>query len=164
MIRLTRTLSLIPMSLACATLFFLMTMTFADVVLRSALNAPLGSAPELTRMSVAIIVFSALPVMSGSGSHISVDLLDGLIEKLGMTRIWGGIVSIACGVMLWWPANRCVVLAERSRKYGDLTEFLGIPTFYLTWFISCMIFVTMAVLILRGLIMIFAPRILEAAR
>lgn len=154
-------LSLIPMAVASATLFFLMAMTFADVVLRSSINAPIAAATELTRMSIAIIVFSALPVLSASGQHISVDLLDGLIERLGLTRLWLALVSLACGVMLWWPANRVVVLAERARSYGDLTEFLLIPTFYIGWFIAIMTFVTMAALVLRGLLLLFAPRLLE---
>lgn len=154
-------LSLIPMAVASATLFFLMAMTFADVVLRSSINAPIAAATELTRMSIAIIVFSALPVLSASGQHISVDLLDGLIDRLGLTRLWLALVSLACGVMLWWPANRVVVLAERARSYGDLTEFLLIPTFYIGWFIAIMTFVTMAALILRGLLLLFAPRLLE---
>lgn len=161
MTRFVRTLSAVPMGVACLTLFFLMSMTFLDVVLRSAFNAPLGAAPELTRMSVAVIVFASLPVLSGGGGHISVDLLDGVIARLRMTRIWSGLISIACGAMLWWPANRAIVLAERSRKYGDLTEFLEIPTFYLTWFITIMTFITMGVLILRGLLILFAPQLVE---
>ena len=152
------------MSVACTTLFFLMTMTFVDVFLRSSINAPLGAAPELTRMSVAIIVFASLPVLSGRGEHISVDLLDGVIAKLGLTRIWSGVISLACGAMLWWPAERAIVLAQRSRKYGDLTEFLEIPTFYLSWFITIMTFLTVFVLIVRGLLILFAPRMMEPAK
>lgn len=159
--RFLKTLSLIPMTVACATLFFLMVMTFLDVFLRSAFNAPLGAAPELTRMSVAVVVFASLPVLSGQGGHITVDLLDGVLARLRLTRVWGALISIACGIMLWWPANRAIVLAERSRKYGDLTEFLEIPTFYISWFIAIMTFVAMAVLIVRGLLMLFAPRMLD---
>ena len=148
------------MAVAAATLFFLMTMTFFDVLLRSALNDPIEAAPELTRMSVAIIVFASLPVLSARGGHISVDLLDGLFERLGIMRVWTAGVSIFCGVILWWPANRVVVLAERSRSYGDLTEFLQIPTFYISWIIAIMTFITMIALILRGLAMLFAPQML----
>lgn len=157
-------LSVIPMVVASAVLFFLMGMTFFDVLLRSALNSPIEAAPELTRMSVAVVVFTSLPVLSGQGQHISVDLLDPLFSRLRMTRIWEGLMSLLCGAILWWPAGRVVDLAERSRSYGDLTEFLQIPTFYISWLIAIMTFITMAVLILRGILMLFAPRVLEHAR
>ena len=45
--------------LASLALFFLMAMTFADVVLRSVFNDPIESATELTRLLMAIIVFSS---------------------------------------------------------------------------------------------------------
>lgn len=157
-------LSVIPMVVASAVLFFLMGMTFFDVLLRSAFNNPIEAAPELTRMSVAVVVFTSLPVLSGQGQHISVDLLDPLFSRLRMTRIWEGLMSLMCGLILWWPAGRVVDLAERSRSYGDLTEFLQIPTFYISWLIAIMTFITMAVLILRGILMLFAPRVLEHAR
>ena len=157
-----RIVSWIPLGVACVVLFFLMTMTFLDVLLRSALNNPIEASTELTRFSMAIIVFSALPVLSGRGGHISVDLLDGLIERLGLDRIWTALMSITCGVILWWPANRVVDLAERSRSYGDLTEYLLIPTFYVSWFIAIMTFVTMVVLVLRGVALLFSKTLWEA--
>lgn len=159
--QIARALALVPMSMAAVVLFGLMVMTFADVVLRSAFSAPLGAAPELTRMAVAIIVFSALPVVSAQGTHISVDLLDGLFRRLGILRVWEGLMSIACGVMLWWPASRVVDLAARGAKRGTVTEFLEIPTFYLSYFIAAMVYVTMIALIVRGLLVLFVPRIVE---
>ena len=49
-----------PTHAAAAILFCLMVMTFADVILRSALNNPIESATELTRLFMAIMVFAAL--------------------------------------------------------------------------------------------------------
>ena len=59
-----------PIWLAAFALFLLMVMTFADVILRSAANNPIESATELTRLLMAIIVFSALPLVSWKGDHI----------------------------------------------------------------------------------------------
>ena len=50
-----------------------------------------------------------------------------------------------------------VVLAERARSYGDVTEYLGIPQFYIGWFIAVLSFVTAIVLVMRGLWLIFSP-------
>ena len=72
---------MLPIWLAASTLFLLMAMTFADVVLRSVAGDPIESATELTRLFMAIIVFSALPMISWNGQHIIVDLIDPLFSR-----------------------------------------------------------------------------------
>jgi TRAP-type C4-dicarboxylate transport system permease small subunit len=158
---LIRTAAKLPIFVSCLALFFLMVMTFADVLLRSILNNPIQAATELTRMSLAIVVFAAVPVVSAQGDHISVDLLDPTFKKWGLLRWRDAVVALICGVMLWWPAGRVIDLAERSRSYGDTTEYLNIPVFYISWFIALMTYVTMAALILRGLTLIFAPSFMK---
>lgn len=143
-------------TVAVVALFAMMVMTFLDVIMRSAADSPLGAAPELTRVLMAVVVFSVLPVVSARGKHISVDLLDHFIPA-GLLRCGDVLVDISCGVMLLWPASRCIALAQRARDYGDVTEFLGIPTFYIAWFITVSVFATAAVLILRGIATVFFP-------
>lgn len=154
----------LPIFMSCVALFFLMVMTFCDVILRSTINAPIEAATELTRMSMAILVFSVMPVMSFQGGHINVDLLDGLFNRFRLDRWRDVVISLLCGVMLYWPASRVVVLAERARSYGDTTEYLNLPVFYIGWFIAILTFLTMGALILRGLLLIFAPHMLEPAK
>lgn len=148
------TLFRLPVALASLALFALMCLTFADVILRSALNAPIEAATELTRLLMAVVVFSALPVISYTGLHISVDLTDPLFAKFRLERIRDGLVNLACGGMLYFPARRIVDLAERAKSYGDQTEYLNIPTFYIGWFIAISSFITAAVLILRGVMIL----------
>jgi TRAP-type C4-dicarboxylate transport system permease small subunit len=154
-------LQTVPIFVASAALFFLMCLTFTDVILRSMFNAPIEAATELTRMCMAIMVFSILPSVSGSGQHIAVDLLDGFFMHPIVMRIKAAVINLACGGMLLWPAQRVYVLAERARSYGDVTEYLNIPQFYIAWFIAIMTFATAAVLIIRGLLELFAPKMLE---
>lgn len=137
--------------MASLALFCLMALTFADVLLRSSMNAPIEAATELTRLLMAVIVFSALPAASWKGEHIAVDLLDGLFHRFRLTRILSVVIDLACGVMLMFPARRIFDLAERSRGYGDQTEYLNIPTFYIEWFIAISASITALILILRGL-------------
>lgn len=140
----------IPTWLAAAMLFVLMAMTFTDVVLRSVVNNPIESATELTRLFMAIIVFSALPMVSWQGKHIVVDLLDPLFSR-GLARVRDIIIDVACGVILIFPAKRAWELAERSRSFGDVTEYLGFPQHLTGWFIAFFAFVTALVFIIRGL-------------
>ena len=146
----------LPSYLAAVTLFLLMAMTFFDVLLRSLANNPIESATELTRLFMAIIVFSSLPMVTWKGQHIVVDLLDPLFSAtLGKFRDIS--INMICGIVLLWPAWRVYELAERSRSYGDITEYLHMPQFYIGWFIALATFVTALIMILRGLLLIVAP-------
>jgi TRAP-type C4-dicarboxylate transport system permease small subunit len=160
-LKLIRQLSKLPIIMASIALFALMVMIFADVMLRSAFNAPIEAATELTRWFMAIIVFLMLPIISGKQEHIVVDLTDAFFTNKWAVRIRDGLINLACGVMLIWPAQQVVVLAERARSYGDVTEYLALPQFYIEWFIAIMTFVTAAVLVVRGLITLIAPQLLE---
>ncbi|TDQ64346.1 TRAP-type C4-dicarboxylate transport system permease small subunit [Maritalea mobilis] len=160
-LKLIRQLSKLPIIMASIALFALMVMIFADVMLRSAFNAPIEAATELTRWFMAIIVFLMLPIISGTQEHIVVDLTDAFFTNKWAVRIRDGLINLACGVMLIWPAQQVVVLAERARSYGDVTEYLALPQFYIEWFIAIMTFVTAAVLVVRGLITLIAPQLLE---
>ena len=155
--RLAQLAAVLPILVASITLFALMVLTFCDVILRSAFNAPIEAATELTRIAIALIVFSALPLLSARGQHISVDLLDPLFARFRLARWRDGLVNILCGVMLYFPAERVIDLAERARSSGDRTEYLNIPTFYIGWFIAIMSFATALVLLLRGAVILFAP-------
>ena len=162
-LRLLTWIAKLPMFVASAALFALMCLTFADVMMRSIFNAPIEAATELIRIGIALVVFAALPVLSARNAHIAVDLLDGPFQRLRLERWRDAFVAIACAVMLWFPAMRIVDLAERARSYGDVTEYLAIPTFIVAYFIAAMTFITSAALLGRGLLHLFAPHLLEPA-
>jgi len=160
--QLLKSLTVIPAVLAAFSLFALMVLTFADVMLRSLFNAPIEITADLTRVFMALMVFSVLPTLSARGGQISVDLMDGIFSRWKLSRWRDGIVNLACGVMLIWPTERIWVLAERSRSYGDVMEYLGTPLHYVGWFIAVMTGLTALVLILRGALFLIAPKLLEA--
>lgn len=164
LIQLLRKASALPVLLASASLFILMVMTFFDVLLRSAFNAPIEAATELTRILMAVMVFSIMPIISARREHITVDLTDYIFNRYRLAKIRDGLVTLACGVMLIWPTMRVYVLAERARSYGDVTEYIGIPQFYIGWFIAIATGLTAFVLIAEGLVLLFKPKLLEATR
>ena len=138
-------------------------MTFFDVILRSTINDPIESATELTRLFMGIMVFAALPVISWRGEHIVVDLLDPLFSA-PLARIRDAIINLFSGALLLWPAWRVWALAERALNYGDVTEYLNIPQFYIAYFIALMTFITALSLLARGLAFIFAPHLVQKAQ
>lgn len=161
LILLARRVSIIPVVVATLALFVLMVMTFCDVVLRSVFNNPIEAATELTRIFMAILVFAVMPVISARGEHIAVDLTDGIFYRLKLHNIRDGLIYVGCGVMMYWPVMRVWTLAERWRSYGDVTEYLSIPQFYIGWFIAAFAALTACSLIITGLIHLIAPRLLE---
>jgi len=145
-----------PSYLAAMTLFLLMIMTFFDVVLRSTINDPIESATELTRLFMAIIVFSSLPIVTWRAEHIVVDLLDGYFSRF-LARIRDIVIDGFSGIILTWPAYRLWELAARAKSYGDTTEYLQIPQFYIAYFIAAATTITTMVLIIRAVLGIFSP-------
>ncbi|WP_050604472.1 TRAP transporter small permease [Ruegeria sp. 6PALISEP08] len=156
-----RRISVVPTLLACVALFILMVMTFFDVILRSVFNAPIEAATELTRILMAILVFSVLPIISAGRGQIAVDLTDGIFARLRLSRVRDAIVYLVSGIMLIWPIQRVWVLAERARDYGDVTEYLSIPVFYLGWFIAAFTAITAVAMIITGILHIIAPQALS---
>lgn len=159
-----RRLSDIPVLLACTALFTLMVMTFCDVILRSVFNSPIEAATELTRILMAIVVFSVLPVVSARANHIAVDLTDGFFARFRLSHIRDGLVFLFSGVMLCWPTQRVWILAERARDYGDVTEYLAIPQFYIGWFISIFTALAAIAMIVIGVLHFLAPKLLTEPR
>ena len=159
-----RMLRTIPVYVACIALFAMMVMTFCDVIFRSVLNAPIEAATELTRILMAVVVFCVMPAVSARGEHISVDLADGLFDRFGLARWRDAALYIACAVMLIWPLQRVWILAERMRDYGDVTEYLAIPQFYVGWFIAASLAVTILAMLAVGIMSIFRPSIHHEAR
>ena len=150
-----RYIAVAPTWIAAGTLFLLMLMTFADVVLRSVFGNPIESATELTRLFMAIIVFSSLPIVSWKGTNIAVDLMDPLFSRR-LAALRDFVIDLACGFSLLWPAKRVWELAERAREYGDVTEYLNLPQHFVGWFISVFTFVTAITFIARAVARVIA--------
>lgn len=156
-----RALVQLPIWLACAALFVLMVMTFCDVILRSSFDAPIEAATELTRILVAVMVFAVMPHVSVSDEHIAVDLTDGIFNRLGLARIRDAVLLIVSAVMLYWPVAQVWTLAERTRGYGDVTQYLAIPQYLTMWFIAAGLTVAALAMLVRGALLLAAPHLLD---
>lgn len=154
----------IPVWLACAALFILMAMTFSDVILRSSFDAPIEAATELTRILVAVMVFAVLPHISVTGGHIAVDLTDGIFNRLRLSRLRDGLILLFSGLMLFWPVSQVWTLAERTRGYGDVTQYLGIPQYLTMWFIASGLTIAAVAMVIAGGLTLVAPRLLEGVK
>lgn len=68
--------------LAGTLMFLLMALTFIDVVGRYAFNRPIPSASEVIEMNLALLIFAALPLVTGEKGHITVSLFDNFMSRV----------------------------------------------------------------------------------
>lgn len=118
----------LPKGLAMVALMLLMAMTFLDILLRSTVNAPIEASTELSRILLMFVVFAAMPEVTLRGTHVAVDLLAPVLDRVGFARI-EGLILIGSAMLMYWPDQKILTLAMRSKSYGDMTEFLHIPTY-----------------------------------
>ncbi|MBL6428960.1 MAG: TRAP transporter small permease [Maritimibacter sp.] len=145
----------LPLWIAGASLLTMMGLTFADVVMRSFASAPITGAAEITEILLAATVFAAMPATSLWGRHISVDLFDSYL----FARARDGLMNLIFGVLLWWPVIKCWESAARTMGYGEVTLYLRIPVAWLLFFIAIGLGLSAAAMILRGIFILFLPRV-----
>lgn len=141
-------LALGPAIIAGFTLFFLMALTFVDVISRSVFSAPLSFSAELTEIAMAVVVFASLPMATLKGNHIVVDLLDSFFNSRGAV-IRDFLVDAVCLFALAYPAYRVWTIGTRSKSYNEVTEILNIPQYYLIYFVSIALFTCCGIYVLR---------------
>ena len=135
--------------LSALTLFGLMALTCVDVSGRYLINNPVMGATEMTQIGLAIMVFSAMPVLTWRGGHIVVDLLDHMLGER-IVRLLTLFSALVISSSLYFVAVRIFELAQRSMKRGVVTEYLGIPVGYIVEYIAIFSWITAFGLITYG--------------
>lgn len=135
--------------IAAVMLMALMLVTCIDVIGRYAFNNPIPGAIELTQMSMAILVFAVMPVVTWRGGHIVVDLLDSYLSPIVLKTL-ALLSALVVSISFYFVGMRIFELGARSIRRGEVTEFLGIPSGYLVQYIAIMSWVTAAGMITYG--------------
>lgn len=115
------------LGIICAmVLFFMMLLTVIDVAGRYLLSKPLPGSFEIMEFGLAIVVFSALPLVTWDRGHITVSLLEkflhGALARLQRLFILGGSASIM-GIVSW----RLWIQGDRLVASSSITGFLEWP-------------------------------------
>ncbi len=131
-----------------AILFFMMALTITDVFARFILSSPLPGTFELMEFSLAIVVFSALPLVTWDREHISVSLFDSLFRGFGK-RIQQIIITGVSGVAMAIISSRMWYQGVQLNETGATTGFLLWPRAPIAYFMS--IFAALSFLVLIGL-------------
>jgi TRAP-type C4-dicarboxylate transport system permease small subunit len=107
-------------------LMFLMLLTSVDVVGRYVFNVPARGAFELTELTLAILIFAGLPLVSRHQEHVVVDLLEQRMPP-GFRRVMDRAANLVSAAALVGLAYLLAVKAERMTRDGDYTSVLKVP-------------------------------------
>jgi TRAP-type transport system small permease protein len=135
---------------AAAVLFGMMTLTCVDVVGRYFLNRPVYGGLEITEALLAVLIFSALPLVTLRNDHVTVDLLDAITPDwlLRVQHVVACMVGCVATAYLAW---RLWVRAVRLDVVGETTAQLKFKLAYLTYAMSVLMALTALALVVLAL-------------
>lgn len=108
-------------------LIVLMILTCIDVVGRYFFRAPFPAAYELTTLAMGLLVFAGLPVITREGSHLNIDIVEGVARRiplLGALCRWVSSLVLLGGLIL--------LVIALTRQSINMTRY-DTMTFYLKW-------------------------------
>jgi TRAP-type C4-dicarboxylate transport system permease small subunit len=136
------------LGLMCAfSLLFIMGLTFADVFMRYWFSAPITGSSEMVMFAMAILIFSAFPLVTLREQHISVGIMRGKLHgfSLWFQRLIILMVSLlSCAAMAW----QLVREGQELRADQQITQVLELPLGTLSMFMGTMSGVATAALLL----------------
>ncbi len=142
--------------LASVFLFVLIVLTCVDVIGREVFNSPVNAATEITQLMMPVIVFAVLPAVSYREEHVSVDLLDIWFpaKYVGHRQFVLNLILIFAFAGITW---KMWGQAGDFIEFNDLTQHLGFPKGYISYFIgvmsgiTCLLLVTNLIRYVRGI-------------
>lgn len=112
--------------LSAVPLVLIVGLTFADVFARYVFAAPIRGSVEIIEYAMALVIFTALPLVTRSRGHVTVSLVDGVVRG-GVRRVKNvlcdTISTLALAVLTW----RLGVQAGADHQSGATTVVLGWP-------------------------------------
>jgi TRAP-type C4-dicarboxylate transport system permease small subunit len=131
-----------------ATLFSMMWITFVDVIGRYLFNHPLQGAYEITELSLAVLVFGGLPLVTQRREHVATPLFDsflhGAARRLKELAVdFAGVV--ACSVLAW----RLWLQAGITEGLHTQSQVLHVPMAPFVYFMALTSAISTVVQVLR---------------
>ena len=112
-------------------------LTFADVLGRYLFAAPVRGSIEMIEFAMALVIFTALPLVTRQRGHVSVSLIDNMVGRVGgkiKLVLCDAVSALALGLLTW----RLGVQGQDDLASKAATIVLGLPkaplSFALTFF------------------------------
>lgn len=110
-------------------------LTFLDVVGRRIVGKPIYGANDITEHLMALVVFAGLPLVTAAGAHLTVDLLDKLVNKPWMAP-WRMLIAALTAVIFGLVAWLFVRHGLNATKIFEVSQALRIPRAPLYYFMA----------------------------
>jgi TRAP-type C4-dicarboxylate transport system permease small subunit len=126
---------------ASVLLFGMMLLTFADVVARYLLNRPIRGAFEVTELTLLVLIFAGLPLVSHADEHVTMDFIDRVLPPAGQQAVIR-LVHAICAAIMFFLTWQIWLKAGKIAGYGDTTDVLRIAVGPFVYFMDAMIALT----------------------
>lgn len=141
--------------LASLALFGIMWLMLVDVIARKFWDHSVHGALEMTEILMAVVVFSALPLVSRHEEHIVFDSLDTHLPPRWRV-LQRALVNLVCTSVFVFLAVQMGRRAGRFAEYQEVTQQLSWPMAPVAWVMAVFLVVTACVHLLAA----FAPTVL----
>ncbi|HEX7219142.1 MAG TPA: TRAP transporter small permease [Burkholderiales bacterium] len=125
-------------------LLLMMVLTFADVVARYLLNHPIRGAFEITELTLLVLIFAGLPLVSHADEHVTMDFIDRILPAR-LRAPWIRFMHAVCAAIMFFLSWQVWIKATRISSYNDTTDVLLITIGPFVYFMALMIALTGAV-------------------
>jgi TRAP-type transport system small permease protein len=122
-------------------LLLMMVLTFADVVARYLINRPIRGAFEITELTLLVLIFAGLPLVSHADEHVTMDFIDRILPAR-LRILWIRIMHAVCAAIMFFLSWQVWIKATRIASYGDTTDVLLITIGPFVYFMAMMIALT----------------------
>jgi TRAP-type C4-dicarboxylate transport system permease small subunit len=112
--------------LVCVVMFAMMMVIVVDVAGRALFRLPVKGSDELVAFLLALLIFSALPLVTWDREHITVMLFDRWIRG-GVARVLNALLSATSTLVVAFIAYRMWIQADLMREGQHLTGALQWP-------------------------------------
>jgi TRAP-type C4-dicarboxylate transport system permease small subunit len=126
---------------ASVLLFAMMCLTFVDVVARYLFNSPLRGGFEITELTLLVLIFAGLPLVSHGDEHVTMDFIDRLLPARALAALIR-VVHALIAAMFFFLTWQMLIKAGRIAAYGDTTDVLRITVGPFVYFMAAMIALT----------------------
>jgi TRAP-type C4-dicarboxylate transport system permease small subunit len=122
----------------------MMVLTFADVVARYLVNIPIRGGFEITELTLLVLIFAGLPLVSHADEHVTMDFIDRILPPR-LRGAWIRVMHGICAAIMFFLAWQVWIKATRIASYSDTTDVLRITIGPFVYFMASMIALTGAV-------------------
>src|SRR5687768_751880 len=116
----------------------MMVLTFADVVARYLINRPIRGAFEITELTLLVLIFAGLPLVSHADEHVTMDFIDRILPGR-MRGAWLRAMHGVCAAVMFFLTWQVWIKATRVASYPDTSDVLRITIGPFVYFMALMI-------------------------